>query len=183
MHMCRVNFGTKLKPEVVHVVHEAPSCAEKYETFFDSKVVFESTGDSLTFSKKDVDQPLSSSNPYLAEVNDQIIVRYLEKMDEEDIINRVKANIVDILPSGNITDEKISNMLFMGVRTLQRRLQKEGTTFQTLLNETRKDLAKQYIKDPNIRLEEIAFLLGFSEYSVFSKAFKRWTGNSPRELR
>lgn len=183
MHMCRVNYGTNLKPVSVHIVHDAPSCAEKFEAYFGSKVKFNAARNSITFSSEDVELPLSSSNPYLAEMNDQIIIKYMAKLDEEDIIHRVKVKIVNTLPSGKITDEKISSMLYMGVRTLQRRLQQEGTTFQTLLNETRNDLANQYIKDPHIRLEEVAFLLGYSEYSVFSKAFKRWTGHSPREFR
>jgi AraC-like DNA-binding protein len=182
MAMCRANYGRNLKPVIVHIVHEAPPCSEKYEAYFDSKVVFNSNMNSITFSIEDVEQPLSSSNPYLAEVNDQIIIKYMAKLEVEDITNRVQVKIIDNLPSGKVTDEKISSMLYMSVRTLQRRLQKEGTTFHTVLNETRNDLAKQYIKDPSIRLEEIAFLLGFSEYSVFSKAFKRWTGHSPKKL-
>lgn len=183
MTMCRINYGTELNPIIVHFVHDAPSCSEKYEAYFNSKVGFGSTKNSITFSHEDVDLPLPSSNPYLAGVNDQIVINYIGKLDEENIVNSVKAKIIDMLPSGKVTDEKVSNMLYMSVRTFQRKLREKGTTFRALLNETRKDLAKQYLNDPSIRLEEIAFLLGFSEYSVFSKAFKRWTGYSPSEVR
>lgn len=182
MHMCRANYGKKLKPVVVNLIHDASKCYEKYEMYFRSKIVFNSNKNSITLFREDVDKSLSTSSPYLAEVNDQIIIKYIEKLDEENITNRVKATILDILTSGGVTDEKVSKLLYMGVRTLQRRLKKEGTTFQSVLNETRKELAKKYIRDPSIRLEEIAFLLGFSEYSVFSKAFKRWTGSSPRDF-
>ena len=71
----------------------------------------------------------------------------------------------------------------MSKRTLQRTLQKEGTSFNALLNSTRMDLAKQYVRDREISFTEIAFLLGFTESSTFSRAFKRWTGKSPREYR
>ena len=58
-----------------------------------------------------------------------------------------------------------------------------GTTFRTLLDTVRKDLASTYVHDPDIELAEIAFLLGFSDQSTFSRAFRRWTGNSPSEVR
>jgi AraC-like DNA-binding protein len=58
-----------------------------------------------------------------------------------------------------------------------------GTTFRTILDMVRKDLAATYVSDPEIELAEIAFLLGFSEQSAFSRAFRRWTGTSPSEAR
>jgi AraC-like DNA-binding protein len=183
MRMCRANFSNDLKPAGVQFEHAASSCSDTFEDFFQAKVKFNADRDLISFHRQDTDRVLSSSNPLLAETSDQIVIRYLEKMDDENLANRVKACIVDLMPSGKISDEKIANHLHMGVRTLQRRLQAEGTTFQMLLNETRQDLAKQYLKDPTIRLEEIAFILGYSEYSVFSKAFKRWTGYSPSAYR
>ena len=183
LRMCRANLGNDLKPAGVKFEHTAPSCSDSFTNFFKTQAKFDADRDYITFRRRDTDRVLSGSNPLLAEMSDQIVVRYLEKMDEENLTNRVKVGIVDLMPSGKISDEKIADHLHVGVRTLQRRLQAEGTTFQTLLNETRQDLARQYLKDPTIRLEEIAFLLGFSEYSVFSKAFKRWTGYSPSAYR
>jgi len=71
----------------------------------------------------------------------------------------------------------------MSVRSLQRRLKEAGTTFRTVLDMVRKDLASTYVHDPDIELAEVAFLLGFSDQSDFSRAFKRWTGNPPSEVR
>jgi AraC-like DNA-binding protein len=71
----------------------------------------------------------------------------------------------------------------MSVRSLQRRLKAAGTTFRTLLEAVRKDLGATYVRDPNIELVEVAFLLGFSDQSAFSRAFKRWTRCPPSEAR
>jgi AraC-like DNA-binding protein len=71
----------------------------------------------------------------------------------------------------------------MSVRSLQRKLKEVGTTFRTLLDAVRKDLASTYVHDPDIELAEVASLLGFSDQSTFSRAFRRWTGHSPSEVR
>jgi AraC-like DNA-binding protein len=111
------------------------------------------------------------------------MIEYLAELDQDHITQKVKAIIIDHLPSGNVTDEGVARALHMSSRKLQRQLQSAGTTFNTLLNEIRQDLAKQYVRDQDISMTEIAFLLGFSESSAFSRAFKRWTGVSPSAYR
>ena len=71
----------------------------------------------------------------------------------------------------------------MGSRTLLRKLTEEGTSFAEILNETRRDLAIDYIRDDSLSLIEVSFLLGFSDSSTFSRAFTRWTGTPPAESR
>jgi len=77
----------------------------------------------------------------------------------------------------------VAKKLFMSVRSFQRALKKEGTTYRDILVETRRDLAEGYINDSGIELQEVAYLLGFTEYSAFSRAFKKWAGKSPAEAR
>ena len=71
----------------------------------------------------------------------------------------------------------------MNVRTLRRRLQNENKTFKTQLNSVRQEQANRYIRDSIKSLAEISYLLGFSEMSSFSRAFKRWTGETPSHYR
>ena len=71
----------------------------------------------------------------------------------------------------------------MSTRSLQRRLQSEHTTFGALLDEMRQEIAEHYIHDPTVSLTEIAFVLGYSEYSSFWRAYKRWTKTTPSETR
>lgn len=183
IHICRLNFGENLKPVVVNFMHDAPPCAEEYLALFKAPVRFSAERDSMTFSFPDVDRYLMGSNSQLARLNDQVMIEYLAKLDKDDIVNRVTAVIVDMLPSGGVADEKVAGILNMSVRSLQRRLKEVGTTFRTILDITRKDLASTYVRDPDIELAEVAFLLGFSDQSAFSRAFKRWTGNPPSAIR
>jgi AraC-like DNA-binding protein len=183
IHMCRLNYGEDLKPIAVHVVHPEPSCAEDYYALYKAPVRFSANRDSMTFSFADVDKYLIGANPQLARLNDQVMIEYLGKLDRDNIVDRARTATIDMLPSGNITDEKVAGQLNLSARTLQRRLKAAGTTFRTLLEAVRKDLATTYVRDPNIELVEVAFLLGFSDQSAFSRAFKRWTGCPPSEAR
>ncbi|WP_221895433.1 helix-turn-helix transcriptional regulator [Bathymodiolus japonicus methanotrophic gill symbiont] len=111
------------------------------------------------------------------------MINYLAKLDEDNIVDRVKAVIIEQLPSGGLTDSTVDDALYMSNRTFHRRLQQSETTFRVVLNDLRHELADKYIKDSSLNLNEISFLLGFSELSSFSRAFKRWTGISPRAYR
>jgi AraC-like DNA-binding protein len=183
IHMCRLNYGEDLKPIAVNFAHAEPPCSEEYYALFKAPVQFSTDRDSMTLSYADVDKYLIGANPQLARLNDQVMVEYLAKLDKDDIIDRVTAVIVDMLPSGGVADEKVAEQLNMSVRSLQRRLKEAGTTFRTLLEEIRKDLASTYVRDAEIELVEVAFLLGFSDQSAFSRAFRRWTGCCPSEIR
>lgn len=183
VHMCRLNVGEELKPKAVTFVHAEPPCAEKYVALFNAPVQFSAARDSMTFSLADVDKPLAGANPQLARLNDQVMIEYLGKLDKDNIIDRVAGVMIDMLPSGGITDEKIAQHLNMSGRSLQRRLKGAGTTFRTILEGVRKDLATTYVHDSDIELVEVAFLLGFSDQSAFSRAFKRWTGITPSNFR
>ena len=183
MSMCRTNYIEDLAPVSVTFTHPKPSCSAKFYEYFRSPVVFEAPTNSLTLPIEAVDKSLPGSNPQLAELNDQVMIEYLAQLDHDRIAEKVKAVIIDQLPSGNVTDENVAQALYMSSRNLQRQLQSAGTTFNTLLNEIRQDLAQKYLRDQDTSMTEIAFLLGFSESSAFSRAFKRWIGVSPTQYR
>ena len=183
MSMCRMNYIEDLAPVSVTLTHPKPSCSARFYEYFRSPVVFEAPANSLTLPIEAVDKNLPGSNPQLAELNDQVMIEYLTQLDQGHIIQKVKAVIIDQLPSGNVTDESVARELYMSSRKLQRQLRSDDTTFTTLLNEIRQDLAQRYLREQDISLTEIAFLLGFSESSAFSRAFKRWMGVSPSEYR
>jgi len=183
MSGARLNYGEELSPVAVNFIHSEPPCAEKHLSFFRAPVHFSAKCDSITLAIADADKILPVGNPQLARINDNLMIKYLAKLDHEDITHRVRAAVIEHLPSGNVTHEKIARSLALSVRSLQRKLQQAGTTFRDLLDSTREDLARQYVRDQSVDLTETAFLLGFSEQSAFSRAFKRWTGQSPREIR
>jgi AraC-like DNA-binding protein len=183
MSVCRVNYMDDLAPVSVTLSHPKPSCYARFFEYFRSPVFFDAPHNSLTLSIDAVDRNLPGSNPQLAEINDRVVIEYLAKLDQDNITHKVKAIIIDQLPSGNVTDERVARLLHRSPRKLQRQLQSAGTTFNTILNQIRQDLALQYVGDQDTNMTEIAFLLGFSESSAFSRAFKRWTGVSPSEYR
>ncbi len=181
--MCRANYGEGLNPVTVSFEHVGSACSGEYYSFFRCPVEFGAKHNQMIFPLHVVNKQLTSSNPQLAQINDQVMLNYLADLDKEDIVQQVKVAIIDQLPSGNVTDETISKAVFTSQRSLQRRLSEKGTTFKTILTEVRKDLALKYIHDRKLTLTEISFMLGFSEMSSFSRAFKRWTGESPKEFR
>ncbi len=181
--LCRINYGQGLNPISISFTHNAPEDTGEYFAFFRCPVHFDTPENRITLPKEAVDKRLPSSNPMLAQLNDQIMIEYLAKLDDDNIIERVKVAIIDQLPSGQINDSSVADSLYMSRRTFHRKLQQKQTTFRSILNEVRKDLANQYIQDSRLSLNEISFLLGFSEISSFSRAFKRWTGSSPSTFR
>jgi AraC-like DNA-binding protein len=126
---------------------------------------------------------LPSANPVLEQMNERIVMKRLGQLDKADTVGRVRAAILEQLPAGNISDESVAAALHMTSRTLHRRLKERECSFRGLLKEVRQELAAQYIEDDSLTLTEITFLLGFSEMSSFSRAFKNWNGVSPSEAR
>ena len=183
MSICRLNYIKDLAPVSVTSTRPQPSCSAKFFEYFRCPVLFEAPTYSLTLPIEAVDKILPSSNPKLAELNDQVMIDYLAELDHDNITHKVKAVIIDQLPSAMVTDETVARTLYMSSRKLQRQLQRAGTTFYTLLNEIRQDLAQKYLREQHNSITEIAFLLGFSESSAFSRAFKRWMGVTPSEYR
>lgn len=183
MAMCRANFGDELKPVRVSFRHASPACAAQFHEFFNAPVLFSQPFNIITFHLEDTTQKLTGANPYLAEINDKVVIKYMSRLKKSDIVQRSKTIIVDNLSSGSVSNKMVAKKLFMSVRSFQRALEKANVTYRDILAEIRQDLAEGYINNPAIELQEVAYLLGFTEYSAFSRAFKQWTNTSPAQVR
>jgi AraC-like DNA-binding protein len=181
--MCRINVDEKLNPSLVTFTHEEFSCAGDYYAFFRCPVQFGAATNSFTIPAELIDQQLDGASPQRAQLHDQLMTRALANLNRNNIEQRVKAAIIEQLPSGNISQGMVADVLHMSVRNLQRKLKNMDTSFRDLLEETRRELAKQYVTDSEMNLSEVTFLLGFSESSTFSRAYKRWHGMTPSEVR
>ena len=181
--MCQANCGDDFHPTSVSLTHAEPADVSEYYALFECPIHFSAKENRFNLSRKIADEHLISSNPRLTQVSDQIIIETLAKLNKNNVVEQVKAEILRHLPSGGVTQTSIAEALHMTQRSLQRRLQENDTTFKLLLDELRSELALKYIQDSNLGLFEMAFLLGFTEYSSFSRAFKRWTGRSPKAYR
>ena len=183
LRMCRLNWGESLAPVRVTFEHERYPCCDAYGEYFRCPIEFSAAANTIVFASEAVDRPLASGNPQLAQIHDQIIVRYIATLDRNDIAQRTKGAILDRLQTGNVVDDDVAQGLHVSVRTLQRKLSDAGTSFRELVDETRREVAEAYIRDHSVSLSELAFMLGFSDASAFSRAFKRWTGKTPGEAR
>jgi len=184
LDMCRHCYGTDLHPTLIEVSRPKISqCAKRYEQLFNSPVHYSSNRNAIYFNKADITQRLPTANAELARTNEKIIVDYLARLDKNNITTQVKAKLLELLPSGHFTEETVIQSLHLSQRTLQRKLKEEGTSFKELLDETRRELAKEYVNDTSLSFSEITYLLGFSEQSNFTRAFKRWQGQSPSAFR
>ena len=182
MSVLRVNFQQDFAPLAIHLTHSKPECSGKYFEYFRSPVYFDAPECKLIVSLEAADRILPSGNEEMAEFNDQVMTSYLAALDNNQI-NQIREIIINNMPSGNVTVDHVAGELGISGRKLQRLLQDKKTTFLSLLNDTRMDLAKEFIQDKDMDLTEVAFLLGFAELSTFSRSFKRWTGKSPLQFR
>ena len=111
------------------------------------------------------------------------IIDHLAKLNKDDIVGQTKSVIFDQLPFGQVAIDQIADKLFLSERTLRRRLKEAGSSFKEILAKTRRELGERYIQDSSLSLTEIAYMLGFSDSSSLSRAYKGWTGQSPSQYR
>jgi AraC-like DNA-binding protein len=193
LHMCRINYQDNLNPFHVTFFHPEPEDTSGYFSYFKSNVSFSTDYDSLSFPVELIDAKLPGANKQLAQLNDQVMHQYLKalnikvkknktttKLSDNMLIDKINTIIVKQLPSGLVTGQIVARELNMSYRSLQRKLAETNTTFKDLFEQCRHELAEEYILDNTLSMTEITFLLGFSELSSFSRAYKRWTGVSPR---
>ena len=183
LDMCRMNAGAALRPVAASLRRREPEDSEVYQRFFGCPVHFRAEENALVLSAPDADRPLPSANRQLAVVFDRMLTEELARLDRSDVVSRCRAEVLQHLESGEMTEENMAKRLHMSRRTLQRRLAEADTNYLRLVDDTRKDLALRYIEDATRSITDIAFTLGFSQQSAFTRAFKRWTGLNPTDYR
>ena len=183
VRMCRLTLGEFIAPVAIAIERPMPKEPERWEYELASRVTFESDVTRITWARVDIMDPLVTGDPALARVNDDQTQAYLDSFMSQSTSREVVNKIVDRLPDGPPSQELIAGDLSVSNRTLQRKLKDEGTSFMELLQDTRLQLARKYLRQPGRSVVETAYLLGFSEPSTFSRAFKRWTGRAPAEYR
>ena len=137
----------------------------------------------MLIDRQDMERTLSAANPELSRSSEEIAMKYLSRLDQQQLAQQVRRHIVEALPSGRIREEDIAESLHLSTRTLQRRLLDEGVNFGELFQNVRRELAQNYIDDSQLSIGEIAYLLGFSDQANFTRAFKRWFGAPPSDWR
>lgn len=182
VHVARMATRAPIIPKSVQMLFEPPE-RETHEAFFGSSIIL-SEFNGLTFEAKDAAKPFLTTNQAMWSILQPELNKRLKDLTRESSFKeRVRACLVEILPSGHYSMADVASKLAMSSRTLHRRLKDEATTFQAVLDELREELARHYLGVSDYSSTEIAFLLGYEETNSFYRAFRVWTGNTPEEIR
>jgi len=175
--------GQDLRPLEIELAYPRPSSTAEHERFFRCPVRFDRRRNSLTFDIAAGKIPLPHPDPKLRDYFESYAKSVLAGIDSGKKHSRVVLDLlVSRMADQSLSVRDVAKEMGLGVRTLQLRLKEEGTDFSGLLSESRTRLAKKYLRD-NYSVEDLTCLLGFSDPSAFRKAFRKWTGLTPREYR
>lgn len=168
----------------VSFTHEAPADLSEHQRVFDLPLRFGEPSMGFSFRPALLTMSGRGADLALGEVMRRHAEDLLARLPEQgELLAQARRVLVERLPSGPPSVAEVARALHVSRRSLQRRLADRGTTFRDLLDETRRDLALQHLRDPRTSLTEVALLTGFSDASAFHHAFRRWTGQTPREHR
>lgn len=184
VQFCRdLVFGT-VNPIQIDFDHECPADPAPYEKFFGCPVRFGQAEVVMRFSMDVLAIQLKSPDPTLITLLEQHADRLLAELPSHyEVVEQLRRIISRELRESEPNIERVGAKLGLSPRTLQRRLQETGTTFRDELNLVRHELARSYLRDPRLQITEIAMLLGYSEHSAFTRAFKEWSGQTPLQAR
>ncbi|MFC7517407.1 AraC family transcriptional regulator [Herbaspirillum sp. GCM10030257] len=183
LNICRWIASKRIEPLMATFASPAPVDVRPYREAFCPAMRFDDTVHGVLFSRADLMESLPASNARLSELHERFIGDFIEKMDQHTLTNKVRGLIVRGMPDGDPQRADIAASLCISERTLQRRLKDEGTSFQELLDDTRRDLARKYLGEMGVNFAQVAFLLGFADQSAFNRACQRWFNLSPSQLR
>jgi len=181
VELCRLSSTPTFAPVQVQFCKRVddPPNRGRYQTYYRCPLVFGAEKNRLFLDNATLQEPLPSSNEELARESEKLLDRYLRDMEAGDTASEVRRQLVHMLPSGQATEEQVAQRLNRSVSSLQRYLRAEGTRYREILEKTREDLAREYLQTGDHPIAEVAYLLGYSDQSTFTRAFKRWTGQSP----
>ncbi|MEM1127565.1 MAG: AraC family transcriptional regulator ligand-binding domain-containing protein [Bacteroidota bacterium] len=182
VHFARRATRTPLHPVQV-MAPTPPKPAAPYEDFFGVRIR-PGSGYTVAFSAHDAQRPFLTANAGMWAFFEPVLTRRLAEIKHEaSIAERVYAALFELLPSGQSSVQTVSATLGLSVRSLQRYLRREDTSFQRVLGEARERLARHYLQHSALTGAEISLLLGYDDPNSFFRAFRTWTGQTPESLR
>lgn len=171
-------------PTLVELAHRPLKCEEAARRIFRCPVEYNAPRHAVHFDKASLDRKFHAADPnllpYVRLLGDQML-QGLKATGS--LLDQTRLAIFEGLDKGKVKLSEVARRLNMSPRALQARLRESGTSFYVLVSETRATAARRYLRDTDLPLAEIAFLLGFSEQSAFTRASQRWFGDSPSAIR
>lgn len=176
--------GTEIAPLEVRFPYPRPPDTTEYQRVFCAPLRFDQPEAMLVFREEDLARSVVAADETLSGYLDRLAEEVLKSLSESvSFTDRVRREIWSDLSSGRPSVKRVSSQLGVSPRTLQRRLEEEGTTFAAELDSLRHEMATRLLQDRKLAVYEVAFLLGYSEPSTFYRAFRRWKRLSPHEFR
>lgn len=171
--------GAELPLTEVRLRRPDTGIAQQFEAFFRTPVHFSCEANALVGPLSAASQLMPGYNPMLVEANEKLLNEY-RATQSRSLVARVEQQIETLLPEEPV-QQLVAQQLHMSVRKLQRALEKEETSYQQILDQYRERKARALLKENRVSVKEIAWQLGFANQSAFTRAFKRWTGKTPRQ--
>ena len=170
--------------KAVHFTHAEPPYRAEYDRIFRMPIVFGSDSNVMVTDAAWLDQRLQAPSLQVFEIVKARADRLRQRVESANSTRgRVEALLTNCLHTADVSIDAVAGKLGMGRHTLFRKLRAESVTFKQVLNELRQKLATQYLSERKLAVNETAYLLGFSDPAAFSRAYKRWTGHSPRRVK
>jgi AraC-like DNA-binding protein len=185
IRLCRQLTNRKLLPNRIGVAHRRPKTPGEMKSFMGCQIEFGCDVDEVVFSERARVAPIISADPYLNKLLTSYCEEALLHRGEPAVTLRssLENEIAQLLPHGEPRAEAVARRLGMSQRTLTRRLSSEGLSFARIMDELKSDLATRYLRERDLTISKIAWLLGYGENSAFTHAFRRWTGMTPNQFR
>jgi len=179
----RRGTGGPLTPLRLELVR-APAHREILEEHFGCRVHFRAQHNALIFRQSDLDRPFVTHNAeLLVLLAPQLEAELVNQRLRQNIRDQVKQTLKHLLAGQRPAIQEVARELNLSARTLQRRLTEAGVTFQQVLEEARRELARHFLLQASLDLNETAYLLGYENANSFFRAFHHWEGTSPGQWR
>lgn len=171
-------------PRMVRFAAPPPSSDAAHRRLFACPVSFDAEESVIVIDREALTLPMKQPDPSLLAILERHANMLLERLGSEARpVGHARNAILQGLRDGDISIERIARRLGMSTRTLQRTLQGNGQNFNQLVDQTRHELARRYLGDATLSIQEIAHLLAFKDLRGFYRAFRRWEGKTPAEFR
>ena len=175
-------IGPSYRPKEVHIRHQPFAPLAAYRQAFSVTPMFGAAEDGLLIARDMIDVRHAAPNPQLKRIAEYFLETAAPK-GAGLFAPRARAIVDSMMRSGESTQAGLATALGLHERTLQRRLKDEGTTFEVIKDDVRRDLARTYLAQKGVPFSHIAEMLGYAEASAFTRAVRRWFGKAPREMR
>jgi AraC-like DNA-binding protein len=171
------------QPVAFHYAFEPPARLSEYERVLGAPLACRAKQTAIVLRKRELDQPIITRDQGLLQALVQLAEERLAALQHQGFLQTVKRTMLNLARPEFPTAEMTAANLNLSLRSLQRKLQEEGTSYQALLDELKRDFAIAYLRKPDLTISEIAYALGYAEPSSFVRSFKRWNGKTPQRFR